>query len=76
MAPTTRRARPVPRPPPHPNTPKCGLHEAVAVLWIEPPVGSGLDPHATVLAVEPDGETGCTGDRRASDVLGPAGRSP
>lgn len=33
-----------------------GLHEAVGVLWIEPPAGSDLDPHATVLAVELDGE--------------------
>ncbi|MGW2034908.1 alpha-L-fucosidase [Streptomyces sp. NPDC001811] len=33
-----------------------GLHEAVGVLWIDPPAASDLDPHATVLAVELDGE--------------------
>ncbi|MFF3327939.1 alpha-L-fucosidase [Streptomyces sp. NPDC002888] len=33
-----------------------GLHEAVGVLWIEPPAEADLDPHATVLAVELDGE--------------------
>jgi len=33
-----------------------GLHEAVGVLWIDPPAPSDLDPHATVLAVELDGE--------------------
>ncbi|MEW2288576.1 alpha-L-fucosidase [Streptomyces sp. NPDC047841] len=33
-----------------------GLHEAVGVLWIDPPAESDLDPHATVLAVELDGE--------------------
>ncbi|MEW1777848.1 alpha-L-fucosidase [Streptomyces sp. NPDC086777] len=33
-----------------------GLHEAVGVLWIDPPAAADLDPHATVLAVELDGE--------------------
>ncbi|OQD56220.1 hypothetical protein BM536_007820 [Streptomyces phaeoluteigriseus] len=47
------RAAPAPSPQ-HPRT--CGLQRAVGVLWIEPPAGSGLDPHATVLAVELDGE--------------------
>lgn len=33
-----------------------GLHETPGVLWIEPPTEADLDPHATVLAVELDGE--------------------
>ncbi|MEU9246284.1 alpha-L-fucosidase [Streptomyces sp. NPDC048385] len=33
-----------------------GLHEAVGVLWIDPPAAADLDPYATVLAVELDGE--------------------
>lgn len=33
-----------------------GLHEAVGVLWIDPPSEADLDPYATVLAVELDGE--------------------
>ncbi|MGW2383526.1 alpha-L-fucosidase [Streptomyces sp. NPDC001658] len=33
-----------------------GLHEAVGVLWIDPPSSADLDPHATVLALELDGE--------------------
>ena len=33
-----------------------GLHETPGVLWIEPPAAADLDPHATVLAVELDGE--------------------
>ena len=33
-----------------------GLHETPGVLWIEPPAGADLDPHATVLAVELEGE--------------------
>jgi alpha-L-fucosidase len=33
-----------------------GLHEAVGVLWIDPPAAADLDPCATVLAVELDGE--------------------
>ncbi|MFI9833433.1 alpha-L-fucosidase [Streptomyces sp. NPDC051913] len=33
-----------------------GLHDAVGVLWIDPPALTDLDPHATVLAVELDGE--------------------
>ncbi|MEV7031316.1 alpha-L-fucosidase [Streptomyces sp. NPDC093272] len=33
-----------------------GLHEAVGVLWIDPPPAADLDPYATVLAVELDGE--------------------
>ncbi|QOV34202.1 alpha-L-fucosidase [Streptomyces ferrugineus] len=33
-----------------------GLHEAVGVLWIDPPAAADLDPYATVLALELDGE--------------------
>ncbi|MEU6201199.1 alpha-L-fucosidase [Streptomyces sp. NPDC047061] len=33
-----------------------GLHDAVGVLWIDPPAAADLDPYATVLAVELDGE--------------------
>ncbi|MFJ3304143.1 alpha-L-fucosidase [Streptomyces sp. NPDC086549] len=33
-----------------------GLHEAPGVLWIDPPAAADLDPHATVLAVELEGE--------------------
>ncbi|MFF3906909.1 alpha-L-fucosidase [Streptomyces sp. NPDC001848] len=33
-----------------------GLHEAVGVLWVDPPAAADLDPYATVLAVELDGE--------------------
>ena len=33
-----------------------GLHDAVGVLWIDPPAEADLDPYATVLAVELDGE--------------------
>jgi alpha-L-fucosidase len=33
-----------------------GLHEAPGVLWIDAPGAADLDPHATVLAVELDGE--------------------
>ena len=35
-----------------------GLHEAVGVLWIDPPAEADLDPYATVLAVELDGRAG------------------
>ncbi|RPF37731.1 alpha-L-fucosidase [Streptomyces sp. TLI_185] len=33
-----------------------GLHDAVGVVWIDPPVEADLDPYATVLAVELEGE--------------------
>lgn len=33
-----------------------GLHDAVGVLWIDPPAEADLDPYATVLAVELEGE--------------------
>ncbi|MGW2331377.1 alpha-L-fucosidase [Streptomyces sp. NPDC001700] len=33
-----------------------GLHEVPGVLWIDPPTAADLDGHATVLAVELDGE--------------------
>ncbi|MEW1721998.1 alpha-L-fucosidase [Streptomyces sp. NPDC093109] len=33
-----------------------GLHEVPGVLWIDPPRAADLDEHATVLAVELDGE--------------------
>ncbi|WP_261719945.1 alpha-L-fucosidase [Streptomyces sp. FZ201] len=33
-----------------------GLHETPGVLWIDPPDGADLDPYATVLAVELEGE--------------------
>jgi alpha-L-fucosidase len=33
-----------------------GLHEVPGVLWIDAPAGADVDPHATVLAVELDGE--------------------
>ncbi|OAH12679.1 alpha-L-fucosidase [Streptomyces jeddahensis] len=33
-----------------------GLHEAPGVLWIDAPAAADLDEHATVLAVELDGE--------------------
>ncbi|WP_326614249.1 alpha-L-fucosidase [Streptomyces scopuliridis] len=33
-----------------------GLHEVPGVLWIDPPEAADLDEHATVLAVELDGE--------------------
>ncbi|MEV7422799.1 alpha-L-fucosidase [Streptomyces sp. NPDC091212] len=33
-----------------------GLHEVPGVLWIDPPPAADLDAHATVLAVELDGE--------------------
>jgi alpha-L-fucosidase len=33
-----------------------GLHEVPGVLWIDPPPAADLDPHATVLALELDGE--------------------
>jgi alpha-L-fucosidase len=33
-----------------------GLREAVGVLWTDPPADSDVDPYATVLAVELDGE--------------------
>lgn len=33
-----------------------GLHETPGVLWIEPPGADDLDPYATVLAVELEGE--------------------
>ena len=33
-----------------------GLHDAVGVLWIDPPAETDLDPYATVLAVELEGE--------------------
>ncbi|WP_184503322.1 hypothetical protein [Streptomyces botrytidirepellens] len=33
-----------------------GLHDVPGVLWIDPPAAADLDGHATVLAVEPDGE--------------------
>ncbi|GAA4542195.1 hypothetical protein GCM10023097_13260 [Streptomyces collinus] len=33
-----------------------GLHETPGILWITPPAAADLDPHATVLAVELDGE--------------------
>ncbi|MFD7503215.1 alpha-L-fucosidase [Streptomyces sp. NPDC059850] len=33
-----------------------GLHEVPGVLWIDPPAAADLDGHATVLAVELDGE--------------------
>ncbi|MET7686441.1 alpha-L-fucosidase [Streptomyces sp. NPDC005483] len=33
-----------------------GLHEAVGIVWIDPPAEADLDPYATVLKVELDGE--------------------
>jgi alpha-L-fucosidase len=33
-----------------------GLHEVPGVLWIDAPAAADVDPHATVLAVELDGE--------------------
>jgi alpha-L-fucosidase len=33
-----------------------GLHDVPGVLWIDAPAAGGTDPHATVLAVELDGE--------------------
>lgn len=33
-----------------------GLHEVPGVLWIDPPAAADLDGHATVLAVDLDGE--------------------
>lgn len=33
-----------------------GLHEVPGVLWIDAPPAAAVDPHATVLAVELDGE--------------------
>ncbi|MFJ9153196.1 alpha-L-fucosidase [Streptomyces sp. NPDC102270] len=33
-----------------------GLHEAVGIVWIDPPAEAHLDPYATVLKVELDGE--------------------
>jgi alpha-L-fucosidase len=33
-----------------------GMHEVPGVLWIDAPAAADLDPHATVLAVELDGE--------------------
>jgi alpha-L-fucosidase len=33
-----------------------GLHEVPGALWIDAPAAADLDPHATVLAVELDGE--------------------
>lgn len=33
-----------------------GLHEVPGVLWIDAPAAADIDPHATVLAVELDGE--------------------
>jgi alpha-L-fucosidase len=33
-----------------------GLHETPGILWITPPAAADLDPHATVPAVELDGE--------------------
>ena len=33
-----------------------GLHDVPGVLWIDAPAAADIDPHATVLAVELDGE--------------------
>jgi alpha-L-fucosidase len=33
-----------------------GLHEAVGVVWIDPPAQDDLDPYTTVLKVELDGD--------------------
>ncbi|MGH1551903.1 alpha-L-fucosidase [Streptomyces sp. L7] len=46
-----------------------GLHEAVGVLWIDPPAEADLDPYATVLAVEPRRGTGaCIAVRAGSET--------
>jgi alpha-L-fucosidase len=33
-----------------------GLHEVPGALWIDAPAAADTDPHATVLALELDGE--------------------